>query len=1212
MKNKLLLVFLNLLFSFCAYANPISFKETSFFKKGDDGKKLYQVSWVNLNDSIGQNVKVRFFVSGELAFENSYQLQKGDNNIEILFPEVSSKQDAFLEVYNKNKKVAEWKGTVSPQKKWTIHCVTYSHQDLGYGDIPHRLRRENRNENIDMMLKYCKETDSWPYDSQYRAVMETSESLTTYMTYCNKKNAEELKRRVEEGRIQIGGIQSTVNTETLSHEMMARLFYLSNRHAVDMFGIDPSISVNFDDVIGITLPFFTYAKEAGIKNLFHGYNSPRMKFQLPAQDDPVYYMKGADGDDLNKVLVRSYYYSGDAIRSHNSKMPLGEDVVQGIMDRYSAQNWPFDVLLSQDGWDFTLLTIDNAKRIKDLNEKYAYPRMICSTMDMFFTDVREQLDKYDVKSYQLDGNNQWADQPASDSFVLGQARILDDLIPIAEKLSSINYYTSGGLSLWDDIYQAYHRLLLYHEHTCGSSAFKPAYQYANEREEIATMVKDAKEYCYKVLNASLSDLSKKISLKKDNSLIVFNPINLSGSFNVCFESNDKTVSYLVDEETKDKISVQNLDGKISFVASLPSFGYKVYSIKYDKKNNSGVDDATSAFIGNGYKIENSYYRLVFDSLSGSISSLYDKELSRELLDKKSPYKLNEYLYERYEVPGKEDISTFYGAEMTGCKVYSTPIADVVKISQAGEGCRSINQEIMIYKGIKKIDFKMTINKSSSGRTQRINDSGSNTNKEAIYIALPFDVPNYKFAHSLPGMKIEPIVSQFDSVATASYAMRNYTSVYNDEFGVVVSPIEASLVQYGHPRSDAIYGFWGTEHIFEKNKSYPENSSIFMYLLNNMFDVNLILTQPGIKEYNYSLTSFKSGDSNFAENFGWRNHAAPHAVIVNNKQDGVLDSNESSFVVVDKDNVICTAFKLAEINGEGYILRFVETSGKATEAKVSLPLFNEGFSVNETNLVEDDCPNGNIAVTEDGTFNLSLSGFGVKTIRVYNHKKNIETPKISTLAESDMRVRLNIENYKSGMSYKVFRSEHADFVPSLLSYVGETKESVYVDSPRLNYGNWIDNVLYPETQYYYKVIGYDNWNNSSEVSNLATVETLSQAESNDTPLQVSGLKVVLVSDVSEDNYLNVHWRSNCEPDIVKYNIYRGESADFEISPSTKIGSVDVNNPGNGSKFKLREYDHQMFVDRNVLKNKCYYYVVRAVDALGKESPIGTVASGKTKY
>jgi len=275
--NSIFIVLLSIVMT--ANAQVLKIEEvrpTAFFKRTNIENKLEQVAWVKIANTSAVDVACNINVDGKHYSATDFSLKEGNIDLEILLPDIekSAKVEFIIENRSNKRQLAQWEDTWQPQKKWTIHCVTYSHQDLGYGDIPHRLRRENRIENMELMLKYCMETDSWPDDSKYRAVLETSEPITTFLSFCNKEKAEELKQRINEGRIQISGIHTLVYTEMLGHEMMARLFYLSNRHAVDMLGIKPPTSLNFDDVIGITLPFFTFAKEAGIKNLFHGYNIP--------------------------------------------------------------------------------------------------------------------------------------------------------------------------------------------------------------------------------------------------------------------------------------------------------------------------------------------------------------------------------------------------------------------------------------------------------------------------------------------------------------------------------------------------------------------------------------------------------------------------------------------------------------------------------------------------------------------------------------------------------------------------------------------------------------------------------------------------------------------------------------------------------------------------------------------------------------------------
>ena len=1189
-----------------------SVKPTAFFRSDSRGN-LSQVAWVKVDNKQAAScaVMLQTSVDGEVCSTESRELAPGANDLEILLPDLTEPADvklAFLDPKRK-KELAAWSGAWQPQKKWTIHCVTYSHHDLGYGNIPHRLRRENRIENMELMLKYCDQTDDWPYESRYRAVLETSEPITTYLSFCGKKNAEALKRRINEGRIQISSIHTTVNTETLGHEVMARLFYLSNRHMVDMLGIRPSTSANFDDVIGITLPFFTFAKEAGLKNLFHGYNNPTMKFHMPAQDEPVFYMRGADGDDDNKVLVRSRYYSGDAIRPRQYawKMPLGEDAVQMIVDFYEEGNWPFDVILSQDGWDFTLLSLDNATRIKQLNETYAYPRMVCSTMDMFFEAVRAQQDRYDIRTFQKDGNNQWADQPATDAKYFGLARKMDEQVPVAEKWATVSQAMGLSPYPWSDIYQSYHRLLLYHEHTAGSSALKPAFQYATEQHELRQMVMDSRWYAQRVMDRSIEDLSSCIATQKDNQLIVFNSLSNANDGPVTAAlSNGWEFVRITDNVTRESVEAKIEDGTFTFYAkSVPPTGYKSYTLSEAKPDRKRVEQ-------NGYTVENSFYTLVFDPRTGAISSLYDKELGRELVDRKSQFKLNEYLYERYTAPGKEQISEFYGARLTDFRVEPENDRDVIRLRQAGEGCRSIEQTIVLPRNAKRIDFVLDIDKSCSGRTQMMNDTGATTNKEALYIALPFDVPDYRFRHSLPGMSAEPVVDMFDSVNTAHYAIRHFATVGNREFGITVAPVEAGLIEYGHPRSDAIPGLWLTENQFERNPVYPENSSMFIYLLNNMFDVNISLSQSGLKRFTYSLTSYKNDTGHEAEDFGWSVHTPMQSRFIARKQSGKLPAQSFSFVGSDCANVICTTFKPAEQNGEGYILRLVETSGKTTDCRISLPLFDELSAVVLTDLVENDTER-QLEILDGNGFRITMPGNGVKTLRILPvHQKEVETPEFAATALSDMRVLLTGLKTGGNQFVRIYRSEDPDFVPTLLNYVGQTDADSYEDAPVLNFGNWMNNILVPDTEYYYKVIAYDADNYSSESSNAVKVRTMSSSQKNDLPQDVASLSAILVSDVSSDNYINVHWLSNCEPDIVKYVVYRGESEDFSIEDKEPLGEVDLSASGLGSWYAFREYDHQMYPDKDVKPGKTYYYKVYAVDSAGQKSARSACVHVTTKH
>ena len=235
---------------------------------------------------------------------------------------------------------------------------------------------------------------------------------------------------MREGRIQIGALHNTANTEQLGHELLARLFYLSNRHSRDLLDVPASRTAQIDDVIGLTWPLATFCAEADVPYFFHGPNLCGHCLQ-PADSEPVFYWQGPDRH--GQVLTRSAFYGGYA---GDSPGDVSEAHIVNCINKLGA-NWPYDALLLQEGSDFQLVTLDTANRIHAWNAAWAYPQLVCATMDMFFDAIAKQADPAQIKTFAKDSNNQWADQDANDAWLLGRARHAGELIPTAEKFSTI-------------------------------------------------------------------------------------------------------------------------------------------------------------------------------------------------------------------------------------------------------------------------------------------------------------------------------------------------------------------------------------------------------------------------------------------------------------------------------------------------------------------------------------------------------------------------------------------------------------------------------------------------------------------------------------------------------------------------------------------------------------------------------------------------------
>ncbi len=1201
---------------------------TPLFPKAAPGEPQRQIVRLSLkNPAAATEVKVTIAVAGSSAYEESLgSLASGTTTKDVRVPEITSPTEATFTLFAANAaKPTDVKKTVlQPQRKWQIYCVSYSHHDLGFGNYPHRLRTDIRHANIERPLQFCRETDSWDEDSRFRYVVETSEPITSFLATHSEADAAELARRIREGRIQIGAIHTTVNTEQMSHELLARLLYLTNRHTRNLLGVPAMKTGQIDNVVGLTWPLATMCHEAGVPYFFHGHNGCAECFQ-PASAEAVFYWQGPGGDPNNRVLVhtRPYGTNWDSINAAD------EPAIEGIIHQAQQRQWPYRALISQDGTDFQLITLDNAAKIHKWNAKWAYPRLICATMDMFFDAVMAQADPAKIKSFAKDGNNQWADQDSAAARVLAEARRQGEAIPTAEKFATITATLAGGEYPWTDIYQAYHRLLLYHEHTDGPDN---AYDYSREntqrveteQAEMREMVADAKFFADHARQQALDRLAGLVATSGERSVIVFNPLDHPRSDLVRVTLKDLNEDATLVDAATNRVVLFERDGEeLRFVAKdVPSCGYKTFRFVPPGVGFPKWRPLMTAADG---VLENYFYRVRFDKTTGAITSIFDRLLNVELVDQAAPHKFNEYLYERYETPDVKNPSKWYRVQSATLNGSAGPVSAKMTVRASAVGAEKIERSVILYNGLKRIDFVLDLVKSPSGRNGRDRE-GDVRHKESVYVALPFEIADFKFHHEVPGCVEEPVKDLFQGACTAYYSVRHFSDVSNQSYGVTVSAPESSLVEYGRPRScpNPICRLIAGDPVgsYEMQMTPPANSRMYLYLMNNMFDTNIPLSQAGPARFTWSLRSH-AGDwrEGRADQFGWETMNPLVATVVAGKRTGGLTEPAASFLTVDQPNVVCTTIKPAEANGRGIVLRFVETQGKPTTSSFRATFFGTPAAAIETSLLEDD--RGPLAIGPGGEVAFAIEPFGVKTIRLLSQPNMLPSPpQVAAEPLSDMEVALkwnapDVSSEKIGY-YRIYRGTKPDFQPGLLNLVARVGGTAAVDRPTLHFGGWINDRVEPETTYYYRVSAIDRWNNESPASAAVKATTLKSSEKNALPNRVERLSAILISPLGQHDHVNLLFRTNCESDVVRYEIHRCGTPGFVPGEKTRIGEVDANAIIKGSTAyghtpidrRLREFDHIMYQDNTVEAFSEYYYRVRAVDAVGQKGPFSEEAAVTT--
>ncbi|MEO8174691.1 MAG: glycoside hydrolase family 38 C-terminal domain-containing protein, partial [Sediminibacterium sp.] len=248
---------------------------------------------------------------------------------------------------------------------------------------------------------------------------------------------------------------------------------------------------------------------------------------------------------------------------------------------------------------------------------------------------------------------------------------------------------------------------------------------------------DAYSISNKILQNSLYSISTSIGFnKKGKAIVVFNPLSWERTDKVEVSLSvygQDTMSYKVFDAVTNKevpsqlITTRAVKGSdetitLVFVAEkIPSLGYKTYYLEpYSAELKKGVpvyptDPSLVNSKANSTNYENKFYRIQFGE--GGLKSIFDKELSKELLDTKNL--LGGEIFQLESVGnGAGEFSDIQQVSMNGfekvsqykptwtCTEYG-PVRKSWEFTQQTKFA-SVHQTVTLYDNLKQIDFKVEI------------------------------------------------------------------------------------------------------------------------------------------------------------------------------------------------------------------------------------------------------------------------------------------------------------------------------------------------------------------------------------------------------------------------------------------------------------------------------------------------------------------------
>ncbi|OFX42079.1 MAG: hypothetical protein A2X03_14290 [Bacteroidetes bacterium GWA2_40_15] len=847
-------------------------------------------------------------------------LKKGMNKYLVTTPAVTKSKKITLSVKIDDGEAASYSLNVVPPKKWDIYLVQHSHTDIGYTRPQSEILAEQMR-YIDYALDYCDQTDGLPEEARFRWTCESSWVTREYLRSRPKSQIERFLKRIAEGRIEVMGMYANMAEIADENVMYDFLQPLKEFEKLNI----PVKAAMQNDVNGIAWCMPDYFRNTGVKYLIMGINETRSV--LPFDKPACFWWESPSGARL--LAFRADHYMTGNFFGAESDAIKPENLLGHLAD-LDKKGYPFDRIGIQFSGYFT----DNAppsttacNHVIEWNRKYEYPKIRLAVASEFQEYVEKNYGD-NLPVYRNAWLDWWTDGYGSTSRETAESRKAKNMKQVDEGLFAMVSVMGGELSpsLESNLDHISENIIFFDEHTCGADESISHPWSENSTKQWLQKGAYAWEALKKVtlLNEEAMARFQPYLKKADFPVIyVMNPLgwNRSGTINlfVDFEVLPiRTRTRIIDLSTGDEVPAQVVSKRaegawwVLDVRNVPAMGYKALKIELPGYNAREEEE------GNLDVLENDFYKLVIDKATGSISSLFDKELNLEFVDGQNPYKLGQPVRETSE---KRDVSPFIRTSVSNVRIdkgVNGPVWESVKISSDLEGFekgaegspKGIDTEIRLYKNRKKIEIRYMARKMII------------TDPEALYVAFPFSLPDSRIVFETIGGILSQ-GQQLPGSATDWNVAQNFVAVRGKKGQIVVVSNEVPLWHF-------------SDFNMNKYDRIPKAGKTWLYswVMNNYWFTNFRAYQEGAFSWGYQITSSADTTNAFATKYAWgeRNHY-PTRTFPAGKNELTSATLETLKITGDVNAIMTNSRPSFKTTG-AILLRFRELEGLNAEVKVA--------------------------------------------------------------------------------------------------------------------------------------------------------------------------------------------------------------------------------------------------------------------------------------
>jgi alpha-mannosidase len=852
----------------------------------------------------------------------------GERHFEFQIPEWTGEVDAIVKANRLSAKSVK----IVPAKKWNLAIIPHEHLDVGFTDYPAKVA-ELHSQSIDAAMGLIRKTPDfrWTLDGSWVAEQ-----------YLNGRSPEAQKQFIEHvrnGSIVIPPEYSNQHTGNASWEALARSLYY-RRQLEKRFNLERSDAAQIVDVPSYTWGYASVLHDAGIKYLVAASNSWRAPIMLHGHwnEKSPFYWEGPDGSRVMMWYSRAYL-QGHTLFGGPWSMEAVRDALPVFLQAYTRPDYTASTaIIFGTQLENTPLAREQSEIVARVTREFVWPKIEYSTVHSAMQRIESEW-KGKLPVYRGDFGPYWEDGYGSQAQFTAIHRENQHRISTAEVMgaaaSSLDPLVRTDRTLLSD---AWRNELVFDEHTWTYVGATTQPEHRQTEDQLAlkgTRAARARNDISESIHRSWAQLE--VSVKpKDASVMVFNSLNWSRGGLI--ETDLPDGSKLVDASDGKDVPFEVLfEGKgislpgfgpgsvrVRFVANeVPALGYKLYTVK------PATADTAQASQIRGNVIENQFYRITVDPPTGAISSIFDKQLGRELVDTKSPYTFGAYLY----VSGGDDypnnsLYRFGNAlkpptlsvhpASSGQLVLSktTPIGSVITLLSSAPNTPAIRTEIVLLNSEKKILITYHLTKLKV------------LTRESAYVAFPFAVSQPEFAYGSQSAWVNPAKDELPGGSREWYLPTTWSTVHDQQSTAAIVALDAPLTNFG----DIVRAEWPTEF-------KPKSSTIFSWLMNNYWGTNFSSWQGGDYLFRYAITSDAKFDPPALTRFGW-NALTPleHDDIGASTDTSLLPQTRASLLDIDAPNVTLLTWKEAE-DSDGTILRLQETSGSASNVAIRSKFLN---------------------------------------------------------------------------------------------------------------------------------------------------------------------------------------------------------------------------------------------------------------------------------